>query len=67
MLTLHAEFGGLVIYNMKLEKGTIHLPDINREDLSGSLTVEWSELVMMVQGISLSQCTKQTRWSPKKE
>lgn len=64
---LHAEFGGLVIYNLKLERGTIQLPKIDTKDPSGSLTVAWSELVMMVQGISPSQYTKQSRWSPKKE
>ncbi len=64
---LHAEFGGLVIYNLKLERGTIQLPEMDKEDMSGSLTVAWSELVLMVQGLSLSQCTRQTRWSPRKK
>lgn len=56
---LHAEFGGLVIYNLKLERGTIQLPEMDKEDMSGSLTVAWPELVLMVQGLSLSQCTRQ--------
>ena len=63
---LHAEYGGLVIYNMKLEKGAIKLPKIDEDDPSTHQEVAWSELVMMVQGIDLSQCERQGRWSPKK-
>ena len=63
---LHAEYGGLVIYNMKLEKGAIKLPKIDEDDPSAHQEVAWSELVMMVQGIDLSQCERQGRWSPKK-
>ena len=62
---LHAEYGGLVIYNMKLEKGAIKLPKIDEDDPSTRQEVAWSELVMMVQGIDLSQCERQGRWSPK--
>ena len=29
---LHAEYGGLVIYNMKLERGAFKLPDIDPDD-----------------------------------
>ena len=31
---LHAEYGGLVIYNMRLESGTFRLSDIDREESS---------------------------------
>ncbi len=32
MKILHAEYGGLVIYNLKLEKGCISLPDLILDD-----------------------------------
>lgn len=32
MKILHAEYGGLVIYNMKLESGAFKLPEIDSED-----------------------------------
>ena len=48
MKILHAEYGGLVIYNMRLESGTFRLSDIDREESSASLSVNWSELTLMV-------------------
>ncbi len=64
---LHAEFGGLVIYNMRLERGTIQLPKIDTEDPGQSKDIAWSDLVLMVQGISPEKCEKQSRWMPKKK
>ena len=32
MKILHAEYGGLEIYNLKLEKGCISLPDMHLDD-----------------------------------
>lgn len=65
MKILHAEYGGLVIYNMKLERGAIQLPSINPEDEESSHGIKWSELMMMVQGISIEKCKSSTRWQPK--
>lgn len=67
MKILHAEFGGLVIYNLKLEKGCINLPDIvfdedGKTDISHLL--RWSELVLMTQGISPSDVQRKPRWIP---
>ena len=64
---LHAEYGGLVIYNMKLERGRIQLPDIDFENLSSSQQIIWPDIVMMIQGISNKMVSKPTRWIPKKE
>ena len=64
---LHAEFGGLVIYNMKLEKGMIKLPNIDFENPSYKQDLTWSELIFMVQGISPDECKKSSRWAPKKD
>ena len=49
---LHAEYGGLVIYNMKLERGAFKLPDIDTDDPATSKGIKWADLMMIVQGIS---------------
>ena len=53
MKILHAEYGGLVIYNMKLKSGTFRLSDINCEGSSASLPINWSEFTLIVHG---NQC-----------
>ena len=63
---LHAEYGGLVIYNMKLERGIIKLPEIDLADPSKVRDLEWSELILMIQGISPKDCEKSPRWKPEK-
>ena len=50
MKILHAEYGGLVIYNMKLERGVL----------------DWSDLIMIVKGLSPSEVKRCSRWEPKK-
>lgn len=67
MKILHMESGGLVIYYMKLEKGRFRLPYLEMEEMGShthSITATWPELVLMVQGISLPQCRRQSRWKP---
>ena len=66
MKILHAEYGGLVIYNMKLERGAFKLPEIDVGDESTSRGIEWSDLIMIVQGISPSEIKRCSRWKPKK-
>lgn len=47
---LHWEAGGLVIYSKMLEAGTFGKPSsIDADNLSG--TLEWRELVLMVEGM----------------
>ncbi|WP_300763633.1 IS66 family insertion sequence element accessory protein TnpB [uncultured Bacteroides sp.] len=60
MKILHAEYGGLVIYNMRLESGTFRLSDIDCEDSSASLSINWSELTLIVHGISPSEAKSYT-------
>ena len=55
MKILHAEYGGLVIYNMKLERGAFKLPEIDSEDPASSRGIDWSDLMMIVQGVSPSE------------
>jgi hypothetical protein len=64
MKILHMETGGLVIYHMKLEAGRFRLPLIDKGSITHSHTTTWPELVLMVQGISLSECRRQVRWKP---
>lgn len=67
MKILHMEFGGLVIYNMKLEQGRIQLPDMELVDSSVSRATQWSELVMMTHGLSKSEVHQHPRWIPQKK
>lgn len=67
MKILHAEYGGLVIYNMKLERGTIQLPDLDPDNNATSKDVLWSDLMMMVQGSSPAEMKRSTRWNPVKK
>ena len=64
---LHMETGGLVIYHMKLEEGRFHLPDIAIESKKNAHQSSWSELVLMVQGLSLSGYRRQKRWKPERK
>ena len=68
MKILHAEYGGLVIYNLKLEKGRISLPDMQLDDgyLPHRLT-QWQELVLMTRGINPLKVKRSPRWKPQKQ
>lgn len=59
---LHAEYGGLVIYNMKLERRAFKLPDIDTDDPATSKGIKWSDLMMIVQGISPSEVHRCSQW-----
>ena len=63
---LHAEYGGLVIYNMKLERGAFKLPDIDTDDPATSKGIKWADLMMIVQGISLRKFIGAVDGSPRK-
>lgn len=65
MKILHAEYGGLAIYNLKLEKGCFCLPDMLLDDgsLPGRLT-RWQELVLMTQGVNPFEVKRSPRWLP---
>ena len=65
MKILHAETGGLVIYHMKLEAGRFRLPSLDMGINTPVVMTTWPELVLMVQGLSLSECRRQARWKPK--
>ena len=68
---LHMEYGGLVIYHMKLEKGCLHLPDFDMDEERKELGMNWADLMLMVQGIDPKKVRRSPRWitenkSPKK-
>ena len=67
MKILHAEYGGLVIYNLKLEKGCFLLPDLPLDDdvAPPCRRTEWQELMFMWHGISEPGVRRQPRWLPR--
>lgn len=59
---LHMEYGGLVIYHMRLEHGHFHLPVINTEEgRIKAIETFWNDLVMMVQGMDGSKVRRYKR------
>lgn len=68
MKILHMEYGGLVIYHMKLSGGQFSLPEIDfREGKTVSHATLWSDLVLMVQGIDTQKARHRKRWTPEKQ
>jgi transposase len=55
---LHWERGGFVIYCKRLEKGTFTPPS----RVSGSGTVHWPELVLMIEGIEIKKSRQRLRY-----
>ncbi|MCF0104965.1 MAG: IS66 family insertion sequence element accessory protein TnpB [Eggerthellaceae bacterium] len=64
---LHAEYGGLVIYNLKLERGTLSLPDLSDDDTNAAKRkMDFAGLLAMVKGSVEDVPGKGSRWKPKK-
>lgn len=63
MKLLRWDFGGFILYYKRLEQGTFELPSgaIN----NSTMVINWSELVMMVQGISLQHIRTRKRFIDK--
>lgn len=57
---LRWEPGGFVLFYKRLERGTFELPQSKTPGLS--LTMEYSQLAMMVDGFSLKYAKKRTRF-----
>jgi transposase len=57
---LHWESGGFVLYYKRLEKGTLKLPDFDKE--KPGKPISWSDLVLITQGISIIQTRQQKRY-----
>lgn len=54
---LHWEAGGFVLYYKRLEKGTLE-----RSPTQSGSSVSWPELVMLIEGIPLSERKKRRRF-----
>lgn len=59
---LHWEAGGFVIYYKRLESGTLELPD----SPDNTTTVSWSQLMMIIEGISIKNVKKRRRFNLQK-
>ena len=62
MKLLHWEHGGFVLYYKRLEGGTFPVP---KNSGSGG-EIDWSELVLMVEGIVVEKSRRRHRYSLKK-
>lgn len=57
---LHWQSGGFVLYYKRLERGTFELP--NYDNLVGSLEVNYSQMVMILDGLSIKNIRKRKRF-----
>jgi transposase len=57
---LQWQTGGYVLYYKRLERGTIEIPKGKKDELS--CEVSWSDLVMMIEGISLEKVVRRARY-----
>jgi transposase len=60
MKLLHWEYGGFVLYYKRLESGTFELPVYDKGQ--NSFIINWSQLVMMVEGISMKNIVTKKRY-----
>lgn len=59
---LHWQGSGYLLYYKRLEKGTFELP---RYDSSvGSITLSYTQMVMIMDGLSIKNLQKRTRYTP---
>jgi transposase len=59
---LHWESGGLVLYHKRLESGCFERPTYDHEQ--SAYRMKWSELVMMIQGLSMKNVVQRKRFDP---
>jgi len=57
---LHWEAGGFVLYYKRLESGTYEIPQMDDHEYG---VLNWPDLVMMIEGISLKSIQKRKRFS----
>ena len=57
---LHWERGGFVIYHKRLEQGCFSLPVFDRK--THSYRLQWTDLVLMVEGISIEKLYYRKRY-----
>jgi transposase len=59
---LHWERGGLVIYHKRLEAGRFERPFFDEKQ--NAFRLRWSELVMMIEGLSMKDVVQRKRFDP---
>lgn len=57
---LHWESGGLVLYHKRLESGGFERPA--HDEKQNSFKMKWSELVMMIEGLSMRNIVQRKRF-----
>lgn len=57
---LHWQSGGFVLYYKRLESGTFELPSY--EDTVGSLRLSYSQLILLIDGIAITNITRKRRY-----
>jgi transposase len=57
---LHWETGGLVLYHKRLESGCFERPVYDEKQ--NSFSMKWSELVMMIEGLSMKNIRQRKRF-----
>lgn len=57
---LHWQSGGFVLYYKRLESGTFELPSY--EDTVGSLRLSYSQLILLIDGIAITNITRKKRY-----
>ena len=62
---LRWEMGGFVLFYKRLEKGTFELP--RKENREISMAITYSDLVMIITGISMKYTRKRPRFSPQNQ
>jgi len=58
---LHWEYGGFTLYYKRLEQGVFERPNVD-----GTVMLDWSDLMLVVEGIRLSSVHKKVRYQPNK-
>jgi transposase len=58
---LHWERGGYVIYHKRLERGRFYFPKLDPR--SGSYRLLWHDLVMVVEGVSITSMNRKKRYA----
>lgn len=61
---LRWEAGGFVLFYKRLEKGSFELPQAKNKEFN--TTIDYSQLVMLITGISMKYAKKRTRFLPQK-
>lgn len=57
---LRWEQGGFILYCKRLERGTVEIPEMGKDTISYEMN--WSILVMIIEGISIQKIQKRKRY-----